>query len=110
MCHDKLIHQKVDNQGVLLLQESTVYTLEYYCTDILVPRCTDILKAKLTGADLFPIYHKVQTYSICFGGIPHVGISIFINIFLAGCLMWDLVCIMKTKYGHVGSVVRTFNI
>ena len=33
----------------------TVYTLEYDCTDTLGPRCTDIFKANLTGADIFPI-------------------------------------------------------
>ena len=41
----------------------TVFTLKYDCTDTLGPMCTDICKANLTGADISPMYHKVQTHS-----------------------------------------------
>ena len=50
-----------------------LYLLEYYCTDTLVPRYTDIFKTNRMGADILTIYHTVQIYSISFGGIPHVG-------------------------------------
>ena len=35
--------------------ERVLFTLEYDCTDTLGPRCTDIFKANLTGADILAI-------------------------------------------------------
>ena len=61
----------------------TVYTLEYDCTDTLDPRFTGIFKANLTDADILPIDHRLQTYSIYFGWIPHV-VMIILSISFGG--------------------------